>query len=42
MIAEIEPQNEKNEIIQTNRLVFQRFREKYEKIQLEKQQQKRL
>lgn len=39
MIAEIEDQNN-NELVQTNKLLFQKFREKYERMRVEKEYQK--
>mgnify|MGYP002078816274 CR=1 FL=1 len=41
MIAEIEEQKN-NTLVQANRIVFQQFREKYEKMRLENQQQKNM
>lgn len=39
MIAEIEPQKN-TDWVQANRIVFQTFREKYEKMQVRKEYQK--
>jgi len=42
MIAEIEEQKNNATLGQTNKLLFQQFREKYERMRLEKEQQKKL